>query len=112
VLITPARNEEQYIRCTLDSMAAQTHPPARWVIVSDASTDRTDEIVNEYRRQCDWISLIRMPEQRDRSFAAKVQCFNAGLETVNDWRVDVVWNLDAENSLEPGYFELLMVKLA
>jgi biofilm PGA synthesis N-glycosyltransferase PgaC len=112
VVITPARNEEQYIRCTLDSMAAQTHPPARWIIVSDASTDRTDEIVNEYRRQCDWIRLIRMPEQRDRSFAAKVQCFNAGLEAVKDLRFDVVGNLDADISFEAGYFEFLLGKLA
>ena len=61
-------------------MAAQTHPPLRWVIVSDGSTDRTDEIVDEYRRRCDWIELIRMPEHRDRSFAAKVHCFNAGFD--------------------------------
>ena len=45
VLITPARNEAKYIELTLKSMAAQTAPPLKWVIVSDGSTDGTDEIV-------------------------------------------------------------------
>lgn len=110
VLITPARNEERYISRTLDSMAAQTRPPVRWVIVSDASTDGTDEIVNEYRERYDWIDLIRMPEHRDRSFAAKVQCVNAGLERIKHLRFDVVGSLDADISFEPDYFEFLLGK--
>ncbi len=108
VVITPARNEEQYIRLALDSMVAQTHPPVRWVIVSDASTDRTDEIVNEYRKRCDWIDLVRMPEHRDRSFAAKVQGFNAGFKAVESLHFDVVASLDADISFAPDYFEFLL----
>src|SRR5262245_25035457 len=110
VLITAARNEERYIRRTLDSMAAQTRPPVRWVIVSDASTDGTDDLVNQCRRHCDWITLIRMPEERDRSFAAKVQCFNAGLETIRNLSFDVIASLDADISFEPDYFDFLLGK--
>ena len=44
VLITPARNEAQFIELTLRSMVAQTALPLRWVIVSDGSTDETDDI--------------------------------------------------------------------
>jgi poly-beta-1,6-N-acetyl-D-glucosamine synthase len=112
VLVTPARNEEQYIRHTLESMVSQTHPPERWVIVSDASTDKTDEIIEEYRRRCTWIDLIRMPEHRDRSFAAKVQCFNAGFDTIKGLDFDVVGSLDADISFEPDYFEFLLGKFA
>jgi biofilm PGA synthesis N-glycosyltransferase PgaC len=112
VLITPARNEEQYIRCTLDSVAAQTHPPVRWVIVSDGSTDRTEEIVAEYCRRLDWITLVRLPEHRDRSFAAKVDSFNAGFNEVRDVAFDVVGSLDADISFEPDYFEFLLGKFA
>lgn len=108
VVITPARNEEQYIGKTLASMATQTHPPLRWVIVSDGSTDGTDEIVRKYQRHCPWIMLVRMADQRDRSFAAKVQCINAGLEHVKDLRADVVASLDADISFEPDYFEFLL----
>jgi biofilm PGA synthesis N-glycosyltransferase PgaC len=44
-LITPARNEARFIRQTIDSVAAQTIRPIKWVIVSDGSTDGTDDIV-------------------------------------------------------------------
>ena len=45
VLITPAHNEEAYIEKTLISMLNQTLLPLKWVIVSDGSTDQTDDIV-------------------------------------------------------------------
>jgi hypothetical protein len=112
VLITPARNEAQYIRFTLESMLAQTCPPIRWVIVSDGSTDGTDDIVGEYSRKCNWIELIRMPVHRDRSFAAKVQCFNAGLERLKDLQFHILGNLDADISFEPDYFAFLLGKFA
>src|SRR5215510_539981 len=112
VIVTPARNEEKYIGLVLESMVKQTHRPERWVIVSDGSTDRTDEIVARYQKRCDWIRLVRMPERRDRSFAAKVQCINAGLNELKDLEFDVVGNLDADISFEPDYFEFLMEKFA
>ncbi|HWO37039.1 MAG TPA: glycosyltransferase family A protein, partial [Candidatus Acidoferrum sp.] len=66
VLITPARNEVEFIELTLKSVVAQTVKPLKWVIVSDGSTDGTDEIVNRYAAQHPWIELIRMPERRER----------------------------------------------
>jgi biofilm PGA synthesis N-glycosyltransferase PgaC len=112
ILITAARNEERHISRTLDSVAAQSHRPLRWVIVSDASTDRTDDLVNDYRRRCDWIDLVRMPEHRDRSFAAKVQCVQAGFDQVRHLTFDVVGSLDADISFAPDYFEFLLAKFA
>lgn len=82
----------------------------RWVIVSDGSTDRTDEIVRGYERRYDWIRLLRMPEQRDRSFAAKVQCFNAGFATVQDLSFAIIGNLDADISFDADYFGFLMTR--
>jgi cellulose synthase/poly-beta-1,6-N-acetylglucosamine synthase-like glycosyltransferase len=63
VLVTPAHNEEKFIRKTLDSMAAQTLLPERWVIVDDGSTDKTAEIVESYTQRYPWIELVRRPEQ-------------------------------------------------
>jgi glycosyltransferase involved in cell wall biosynthesis len=112
VLVSPARNEAEFIGLTLDSMVAQTHRPERWVIVSDGSTDGTDEIVARYQSEHPWIHLVRMPERRDRSFAAKVQCFNAGMARVEDVEFDVIGNLDADISFGPDYFAFLMQKFA
>ena len=110
-LITPARNEEAFIRETIRSVLSQTILPTKWVIVSDASSDRTDGIVKEYLDANPWIELVRMPEIRDRSFAAKVPCFNAGLERLKDLECHVIGNLDADITFPSNYFEFLLTKM-
>jgi poly-beta-1,6-N-acetyl-D-glucosamine synthase len=112
VLITPARNEEGNIEKTILSVVSQTILPEKWVIVSDGSTDRTDEIVGKYNAIYQWITLVRMPEHRDRSFAAKVKCFNAGYGELNQIRYDIIGNLDADISFATDYFEFLLSRFA
>src|SRR6266851_6028447 len=111
VLITPARNEVQFIETTIRSMVAQTVPPLKWVIVSDGSTDGTDDIVGKYTADYPWIELIRMPARRERHFAGKVHAFNAGYARVKDLNPDIVGNLDADVSFEDGHFEFLIMKI-
>ena len=112
VLITPARNEEVTIEKTIQSVISQTVLPKKWVIVSDGSTDRTDEIVKQHTQQNSWIELVRMPEHLDRQFAAKVNCFNAGYEKVKGLNCDIIGNLDADITFDRDYFEFLMEKFA
>jgi poly-beta-1,6-N-acetyl-D-glucosamine synthase len=112
VLITPARNEEAFIEKTLESMIHQTVPPLKWVIVEDGSTDRTAEIIRKYLPQCPWMEMIQMPQRRDRSFAGKVQAFNAGFERVENLPFDVIGNLDADLSFESDYLEFLLGKFS
>ena len=90
VLITPARNEAQFIELTLKSVVSQTMPPLKWVIVSDGSTDGTDEIVKNYAAVHSWIELVRMPERQERHFAGKVHAFNAGFSRMKDLDFQVV----------------------
>ena len=71
VLITPARNEASFIESTIKSVVAQTKKPLKWVIVSDGSTDGTDEIVIRYSASYPWIELVRMPEHRNRDMMAR-----------------------------------------
>lgn len=112
VLITPAHNEAAFIAKTLESMAAQTLLPERWVIVDDGSTDKTAEIVERYTTRCVWIELLRRPQRVDRSFAGKVHAFNAGLERVQPLEFEVIGNLDADLSFEPDYLEFLIGKFS
>ena len=111
VLITPARNEAKFIELTLQSVVAQTVRPMRWVVVSDGSTDGMDEIVKKYATENPWIELLRMPERRERSFAGKVQAFNAGYDRVREMPYQVIVSLDADISFEKDYFEFLLQKL-
>ncbi len=108
VLITPARNEEVFIRKELESVTAQTLPPLRWVIVDDGSTDGTAAVVGEFASRFPWIELVRRPQHVDRSFAGKVHAFNAGFERVKSLDFDVVGNLDADITFGPDYLDFLM----
>ena len=110
VLITPARNEAEFIELTIKSMIVQTQLPLRWIIVSDGSTDGTDDIVKKYLPDHDWMELVRTPERKERHFAGKVFAFNAGYEKVKDMVFDVIGSLDADISFDPEYFSFLMNK--
>lgn len=111
VLITPARNEAEFIELTIKSMVSQTVRPEKWVIVSDGSTDGTDDIVGKYAANHPWIELVRMPERRERHFAGKVHAFNAGYARVKDLPYDVIGNLDGDLSFDEEYFAFLLGKL-
>src|SRR5574341_1954027 len=105
VLITPARNEAAFIEGTIKSVVAQTLAPLRWVIVSDGSTDGTDDIVKRYAAVHEWIEFIRMPDRENRHFAGKVNAFNAGYERVRGLPYDIIGNLDADSTFETDYFQ-------
>ncbi len=112
VLITPARNEAALIELTLKSVAAQTLPPQKWVIVSDGSTDGTDNLVKKYAEQYPWIDLVRLPERRERSFAGKAFAVSTGQAAIGDVPYEVIGNLDADVSFAPDYFAFLMERFA
>lgn len=112
VLITPARNEAALIELTLKSVVAQRVRPLKWVIVSDGSTDGTDEIAQNYAADHPWIELVRMPERQERDFAGKVFAFNAGYAKVAGLQFEVIGNLDGDVSFDEDYFEFLLTKFA
>jgi biofilm PGA synthesis N-glycosyltransferase PgaC len=112
VLITPARNEAEFIELTIGSVIAQTVRPLKWVIVSDGSTDETDAIVENYARAHNWMELLRLPDRKERHFAGKVRAFNAGFAALKDLSYGVIVSLDADISFDEGYFAYLLQKLA
>jgi glycosyltransferase involved in cell wall biosynthesis len=112
VLVTAARNEAEFIELTIRSVVAQTVRPLRWVIVSDGSTDGTDEIVRSYARDYPWIELVQMPARRERHFAGKAYAFNAGLARMESLSYDAIGNLDADVSFGEDYFAFLLARLA
>jgi len=112
VLITPARNEEEFIEKTLESTTRQTYPPLKWVIVNDGSTDGTASRIDPYLSKYDWIELVNLPVRRERNFAAKVHAFNAGQERVKHLHYQVIGNLDSDVSLDPDHFMFLLDRFA
>lgn len=112
VLVTPARDEVRFIELAIKSVIVQKVRPLKWVIVSDGSTDGTDEIVNKYSRTYSWIELLRMPPREQRNFAGKVYAFNAGYACVKGVEYDAIGSMDADISFDADYFAFLLDKLA
>ena len=111
-LITPARNEADFIELTIKSVVEQKVRPIKWVIVSDGSTDGTHDIVTKYAGVHPWIELVKMPERRERHFAGKAHAVNVGCSRLTGLPFDVIGNLDADVSFGPDYFEFLMQRFA
>jgi biofilm PGA synthesis N-glycosyltransferase PgaC len=107
-LITPAWNEDAHLAAVIDSVAAQTVRPVRWVIVSDGSTDRTDAIVRDASTRWPWIVLLRRERSSGRHFAGKAHAVNAGYASLADVSFDLIGNLDADITLPPDFYEFLV----
>jgi hypothetical protein len=110
MLVTAAYNEGSLIESTIRSIIAQDLRPAKWVIVSDGSTDDTDAIVGRYEAEYDFIQLHRLTEDHPRNFAAQAIAINAGFTQLNWTDCEFIGNLDADISMEPSYFARLLEK--
>lgn len=108
VLMTAAYNEEAHIEQTIVSVLSQSLLPKRWVIVSDGSFDKTDEIVQKYEKKHDFIRFLRIRRPPGRSFGSKVVALQSGSKLLEDIASEFIGNLDADVSVGPSYFEDLI----
>lgn len=109
VLVTAARNEQTFIESTVRSVAAQTVLPREWVIVSDNSSDRTDDIVRALSREYPFITLVRRSHDTNiRSFGSKVHAFRLGHAHLGDQQYSLIGNLDADVTFASDYFEKII----
>jgi len=110
VLVTAARNEDDYIEKTIQSVISQTILPKEWIIVSDGSTDLTDKIVMKYTEKYDFIHFIRIEPNDKRNFASQAYALKAGVKMLKDMEYEFIGLLDADISFEPNYYEKIMGK--
>lgn len=108
VLITSARDEEACIEKTIQAVVSQTILPEKWVIVSDGSTDRTAAIVADYVKRFDFIELLRLPRDGQRSFGAKVNAIHTGYAELSSRKFQFIGNLDADVSFDSQYYARLL----
>jgi glycosyltransferase involved in cell wall biosynthesis len=108
VLVTPACNEAATIEETIRSVLAQTLLPREWIIVSNGSTDRTEEIVDRYAREYSFIRLLRYPVTGPRSFALVVHADEAGYKALKTKDYSFIGLLDADVRFKPDYFASLI----
>ena len=104
-IITPVRDEEEFIAKTFESVVAQTITPCQWIIVDDGSSDRTPQIIDDFARRYSWITALHRKKSGVRSTGGGIGGFLFGLEQLqtSDWQFLV--NLDGDLSFAPDYFE-------
>jgi glycosyltransferase involved in cell wall biosynthesis len=113
VLISPCRNEEDFMRQTLDSVIAQSILPAKWIIVDDGSTDNTPEILAEYASKYSWIQIITRNNRGVRSVGPGViEAFYSGYDAINPDDYEFLCKLDLDLRLPQKYFETLINRMA
>lgn len=122
IVITPARDEEQYLEKTLESMVQQTIRPVQWIIVNDGSTDRTGAILDEWAAKYTWIRTVHRYEGRNSDadtgprsvpkryrglrarHAKEIEAFYAGYAALGEVDWDFIAKVDADVSFAADYF--------
>ncbi len=111
VLITPCRDEADYLQKTIDSIGAQSVPPTKWLVVDDGSTDETPEILARAQEKYEFLQVIRREDRGRRSVGpGVVDAFYTGLDSIDLDDYDYVCKLDGDLEFGPNYFERLMEK--
>lgn len=106
VVITPVRDEEQYLPMTIESMVSQTILPQEWVIVNDGSTDQTGRIIDEASQKYPWIRGVHRTDRGYRKWGGGIiEAFYAGFDSLKTQTWEFMSKLDGDLSFEPDYFE-------
>jgi glycosyltransferase involved in cell wall biosynthesis len=108
VLITAAKNESTFIEQAIKSVISQTYLPRKWVIISDGSTDDTEEIISRYEISYPFIKLIKLANIGKRNFASQAFALNHAIEYLRGTNYDYLGCFDADISVDEDYFENLL----
>ena len=106
VIVSPARDEEQYIERTIRAVIHQTVQPAEWIIVDDGSRDSTPRIIDDFAAKYSWIKAVHRTDRGSRvPGGGVIEAFYDGYQLLSssDWQFVV--KLDGDVGLEPDYFQ-------
>jgi poly-beta-1,6-N-acetyl-D-glucosamine synthase len=111
VIVSPVRDEAQFLRLTLDSIVSQTLRPVEWVIVDDGSKDATPDIIREYAEK---YPFIRWVPRADRGFrkvgGGVVAAFKFGQDNIKSTDYQFIAKLDGDMSFGPLYLEKMFAQ--
>lgn len=100
-VVTPCHDAGPYVAETIESVLAQTYPAVEQVLVDDASTDGTWEVIAGYaERRPERVRVLRLEENRGPSHAR-----NRGVELA---RGELLMFLDADDVVSPDALERLV----
>lgn len=113
VIISPVKDEQNYIQSTIESVIKQTQRPLKWIIVDDASKDLTPKIVKDYCKKYSWIEYLRIKRgSRRQPGSAVIYAFNQGLKMLKDDNSDFIVKLDCDVRFGADYFHKIFLKFS
>jgi len=109
LVITPARDEEQFLPRLIDSLASQQPQPGRWIVINDGSTDRTASILDAAARKFLWIEPRHLERNRVRAPGGESVIMQF-LSVEPYQQYDYILRLDADISFAADFFQLLLAE--
>ena len=116
LLVSPVRNEHPHIEQVVRSVADQTRPPDRWVLVDDGSDDGTLEVLRALEQEIPFMTVCTTPAGYTQAVADRLaaaaapRAFNYGLRSAGFDDYTHVGKLDGDTELPPDYFERLLAR--
>lgn len=96
-VLMPVYNAEKYLKRAIDSVLAQTFQDFELILIDDCSTDKSSEILSEYKKVSDKVILARTKENLGVANAR-----NEGIKYVHGHYLTFV---DSDDYIEPELFE-------
>lgn len=111
-VISPCRDEAEFLQRTLTSVAAQSIRPTRWIVVDDGSTDATPMLLRDFAAAHPWVEVVRREDRGGRKVGPGViDAFYEGYRKAEGLEWDYVCKLDTDLELPARYFESLMERM-
>lgn len=114
ILVTAEKNEEKSLPNLIKSVINQSFRPVLWVIVNDASTDQSPQIINKACKKYKWIKKLDLTAPKeDLGYRFSYVC-RAGFKYAlkyckkNYISYEFIGLLDADILLENNYYENLI----
>jgi len=106
LIVTPVRDESQYLEHSINCILNQTILPAKWIIVNDNSKDDTLLIIEKYETKHPFIKIKNITNNFERIPGANVmKAFEFGLENENVNQYDFIVKFDADLDIKSNFFE-------
>lgn len=110
LVVTPSRDEYEFLPELINSILQQTMIPSQWVIVSHNSSQRTKDMLSKISKKYNWISNICVDDSSERKRGGQIaRIVNMGLSNADtEW--DFFSKIDADMVLPEDYFERIIAE--
>jgi len=113
-VVIPAKNEEDGIIQTLNSVLNQTHLPKICLVVDDGSTDQTADLVRRFMESNETVELVSIKSDDSYQLGGHVvSVFEEGVKRIRQRNVmvDYFVKLDADISFDEKFVEKIFEKV-